>query len=82
MRSSGLELATFEGKPVGRKGRRLRALASGLSGFALGLGYGWALVDEDQLGWHDRMTGTLLKSSSQRSAFSTQPHDGMEKCGW
>ena len=60
---TALELATLEGKAVGRKGRRLRALSSGLSGFSLGLGYGWALVDEDQLGWHDRMTGTLMKSS-------------------
>lgn len=65
MRLSGLELATFDGGPVRCKMRRLRALASGLSGFSLGLGYGWALVDEDQLGWHDRMTGTLLKSSGR-----------------
>lgn len=73
MRLTQLELATFDGGPVGRKQRRLRALASGLSGFSLGLGYGWALVDEDQLGWHDRMTGTLMKSSSQPPAISTQP---------
>ncbi|HEX7284637.1 MAG TPA: RDD family protein [Candidatus Angelobacter sp.] len=57
-----LELSTFAGHAVGRSGRKLRVLAGAVSGFSLGLGFAWALVDEDQLGWHDRMTGTVVRS--------------------
>jgi len=67
MRLAQLELATFEGRPVGAYARRWRALASTLSALSVGLGYAWALVDEDQLGWHDRITGTLVRSAHERS---------------
>ena len=63
MRFADLELATFEGKPASPTDRRCRALASMLSAFSLGFGYAWALIDEDQLGWHDRITGTLVRAS-------------------
>lgn len=63
MHLAHLELANFDGKPVSGFDRRCRAVASALSGFSLGLGFLWALVDEDQLGWHDRMTKTLIRSS-------------------
>jgi uncharacterized RDD family membrane protein YckC len=68
-----LKLSTFAGEAVGRKGRRMRVLAGAVSAFSLGLGFAWALVDEDQLGWHDRMTGTLVRSSNQHSALGIQP---------
>jgi hypothetical protein len=29
----------------------------------MGLGFAWALVDEDCLGWHDRITRTYLRRS-------------------
>jgi uncharacterized RDD family membrane protein YckC len=67
MRLAELELVTLEGKPASRHACRCRALASTLSGLAIGLGYAWALVDEDQLGWHDRITGTLVCSPGERS---------------
>jgi uncharacterized RDD family membrane protein YckC len=70
MSLSGLELCTFAGDRASMFVRRCRALACGLSLFSVGLGYAWALVDEDQLGWHDRMTGTCLKE--KQSAVSTQ----------
>lgn len=70
MKLAQLELCTFEGKPVSLTARRSRALASALSGFAIGLGYFWAFFDEDRLGWHDRISQTYLKSSVQQSAFS------------
>jgi uncharacterized RDD family membrane protein YckC len=60
---SGLQLRTFAGERASLFARRCRALACGLSLFSVGLGYAWALVDEDQLGWHDRMTGTCLRST-------------------
>ncbi len=55
---AGLSLAAFEGEPVGRSLRRWRALALALSSVSLGLGFVWALVDEDTLCWHDRITRT------------------------
>ena len=68
MHLAQLDLAKFDGKPVSTFDRRCRAVASALSGFSLGLGFLWALVDEDQLGWHDRMTKTLIKSSIHQTA--------------
>jgi len=61
MQLAQLELCTFRGEPVPLSVRRWRALASVLSAFALGLGFAWAFVDEDTLGWHDRMTQTCLR---------------------
>lgn len=65
---SQLELVTFDGKRPRLITRRFRALACVISAGSLGLGYGWAFIDEDQLGWHDRMTQTLLRESSQEVA--------------
>jgi uncharacterized RDD family membrane protein YckC len=64
MQLAQLELCTFEGGPVTPSLRRWRALASLLSALALGLGFAWALIDEDTLGWHDRITQTHLKRSN------------------
>lgn len=72
MRFAQLELVTFEGKPVSSDARRWRAMASTLSAVSVGLGYAWALVDEDQLGWHDRISGTLLHSSAEQSSHGTE----------
>jgi uncharacterized RDD family membrane protein YckC len=65
MRFAQLELATFDGKPLTVMTRRCRAAASALSAASIGLGYAWAFVDEDRLGWHDRITRTLLRSSTE-----------------
>ncbi|HET9789804.1 MAG TPA: RDD family protein [Candidatus Angelobacter sp.] len=72
MHLAQLELARFDGKPVSVFDRRCRAVASALSGFSLGLGFLWALVDEDQLGWHDRMTRTLIRSSAHQPAVARE----------
>jgi len=61
MRMAQLELCTFQGKPVSISLRRWRALASLLSCCSLGLGFAWALIDEDMLGWHDRITQTHVR---------------------
>ena len=73
MRLAQLELCTFEGTPTSMFARQCRALACALSCFSIGLGYAWALVDEDRLGWHDRISRTHLRASTQHSAFGTQP---------
>ena len=72
MRMAQLELCTFEGKATTMFDRQTRAAASALSAFSIGLGYAWALVDEDRLGWHDRISQTHLRSalSNQHSAVS------------
>ena len=72
MRMAQLELCTFEGKETTMFDRQTRAAASALSAFSVGLGYAWALVDEDRLGWHDRISQTHLRAalSSQPSALS------------
>ncbi len=61
MRIAQLELCTFAGTATSMFARQCRALASALSAFSLGLGYAWALVDEDRLGWHDRISQTHLR---------------------
>ncbi len=55
-----LELTRFDGTAAGRRLRRWRVLASFLSAFSLGMGYGWVFLDEDSLCWHDRITHTYL----------------------
>src|SRR5207245_10628642 len=72
MNFAGLELCTFEGKATTMFERQSRAAASALSGFSMGLGYLWALVDEDRVGWHDRISRTHVRPalSSQPSALS------------
>jgi uncharacterized RDD family membrane protein YckC len=72
MTMAQLELCTFAGTNTSIFERQRRALASTLSVYAMGLGFAWALVDEDRLGWHDRISGTHLRTavSTQPSAFS------------
>jgi uncharacterized RDD family membrane protein YckC len=60
LRAAGLELARFDGTSATRSLRRWRVLASYLSGASLGMGFVWALVDEDALCWHDRITHTYF----------------------
>jgi len=64
MHLAQLELCTFKGDSVSLPLRRWRALASMLSAFALGLGFAWSFVDEDTLGWHDRMTQTYVRKAA------------------
>jgi uncharacterized RDD family membrane protein YckC len=61
LQMTGLRLTTFDGNPVPRRLRRWRALATMVSCASLGLGFLWALVDEDGLGWHDRITRTCVR---------------------
>lgn len=60
MQASGLRLMTFAGEPPSTALLRWRALAIVLSFAALGMGFLWALIDDDRLCWHDRITHTYL----------------------
>lgn len=62
MQASGLRVTTFLNQTPSRKLMRCRALATVLSYAAMGMGFAWALIDEDQLCWHDRITHTYLTS--------------------
>ncbi|MBI3666056.1 MAG: RDD family protein [Acidobacteria bacterium] len=56
----GFHVLDYDGNPP-RAGRRLvRALGALLSAAALGLGYLWAMADEEALTWHDRMSKTFV----------------------
>jgi uncharacterized RDD family membrane protein YckC len=63
MRAAGLVLTDFSGAAPSRRVRMVRAFALVLSFAAVCLGFIWALIDEDHLGWHDRITHTYLRES-------------------
>ncbi len=56
MRHARIALCTFEEENPTRAAMRRRVAAMLLSAFPLGLGYLWAWLDDDRLGWHDRLT--------------------------
>lgn len=62
MRFAKIALCTFEDENPGRKTLQHRIGALFLAALPLGLGFLWALLDEDRLGWHDRMTRTYQRS--------------------
>jgi uncharacterized RDD family membrane protein YckC len=62
MQASGLRVTTFLNETPSRNLMRCRALATVLSYAAMGMGFAWALIDEDRLCWHDRITHTYLTS--------------------
>lgn len=62
MRYARIALCTFEDENPTRRAMRVRIVFLLLSGLALGLGFLWALFDENALGWHDRITQTYQRS--------------------
>jgi uncharacterized RDD family membrane protein YckC len=56
MRCARIALCTFDDENPTRKAMRRRILAVLLSACPLGLGLLWATLDEERLGWHDRIT--------------------------
>jgi uncharacterized RDD family membrane protein YckC len=72
MRSAGLEVCNLAGERPSRFARRSRGPATMISALSLGVGFVWAFIDEDTLGWHDRISGTYMRSSTQRSAISNR----------
>lgn len=62
MRYARIALCTFDDENPDRKSLQRRVGACCLSALPLGLGLLWALLDDDRLGWHDRMTRTYQRS--------------------
>ena len=59
MSMRGIRLSTFDGQTPQWKQRRRRARFMFISFAAVTLGFLWALVDEDALCWHDRISRTF-----------------------
>lgn len=59
MRFAGLRLVDFDGRRPDREQRGIRQIASLLSLLSAGLGLVWALVDEENLTWHDHISKTF-----------------------
>jgi uncharacterized RDD family membrane protein YckC len=59
MRFAGLRLVDFDGRRPVRQQRTVRLAASVLSIVSAGLGLVWALVDEENLTWHDHISKTF-----------------------
>jgi len=59
MRFAGLRLVDFDGRTPKRDRRILRQFAGLLSLVSAGVGLAWALVDEENLTWHDHISRTF-----------------------
>lgn len=59
MRSTDLQLVTFDGLPVEGRTRAVRLAATWLSFCSGGLGLIWALADEENLTWQDHISKTF-----------------------
>jgi uncharacterized RDD family membrane protein YckC len=56
MRYARIGLCTFGDRNPSRKAMRRRIFATLLAVFPVGLGLLWACLDDERLGWHDRMS--------------------------
>jgi hypothetical protein len=62
LRYARIGLCSFSDENPTRAAMRRRALAMMLSAAPLGLGFLWAWLDEDGLGWHDRISRMYQRS--------------------
>jgi len=62
MRYARIGLCTFSDDNPTRAAMRRRILAVLLSACPLGLGFLWAWLDEEGLGWHDRISRMYQRS--------------------
>ncbi|MBV8115898.1 MAG: RDD family protein [Silvibacterium sp.] len=62
MRYAQIALCTFDDENPTRRAMQMRIAALFLSAMPVGLGFLWALFDEDTLGWHDRISRTYQRS--------------------
>ena len=62
MRYARIGLCTFEDENPTRLAMLRRIPATMVAGVPLGLGFLWACLDDDRLGWHDRLSGMYQRS--------------------
>jgi uncharacterized RDD family membrane protein YckC len=58
---ANVAFCTFDDTIPSRATRMRRAAGLLLSMISMGMGFAWALLDEDRLGWHDRISRTYLR---------------------
>ncbi len=63
MKYARLALCTFEGGSPTRAQRYARLAALLLSVLPVGLGFAWAIFDDEHMTWHDRISRTYLRIS-------------------
>jgi uncharacterized RDD family membrane protein YckC len=56
----GLQVLNFDGEFPNAAQRRNRALGTLLSAASLGIGFAWAVADDQNLTWHDRISKTFV----------------------
>ena len=62
MRFARIALCTCSDENPVRSAMRRRLLSTALSALPLGIGVLWAFVDEDNLSWHDRLSGMYQRA--------------------
>ena len=62
MRYARIALCTFNDENPTRAAIRRRLLFTALAALPLGIGLLWAFLDEDRLGWHDRLSSMYQRS--------------------
>lgn len=62
MRYARIALCTFSDQNPTRSAMRRRLFAMVLSACPLGIGFLWACLDDDRLGWHDRISRMYQRS--------------------
>jgi uncharacterized RDD family membrane protein YckC len=62
MRYARIALCTFADDNPTRSAMRRRILAGVLAACPLGIGFLWAWLDDDGLGWHDRISRMYQRS--------------------
>ncbi len=63
MKYARLSLCTFDGGTPTRAQRYARLAALLLSILPVGLGFAWAIFDDEHMTWHDRISRTYLRVS-------------------
>jgi uncharacterized RDD family membrane protein YckC len=62
MRYARIGLCTFNDENPSRAAMRRRLFAMALSACPIGIGFLWACLDDDKLGWHDRISRMYQRS--------------------
>jgi uncharacterized RDD family membrane protein YckC/ribosomal protein L40E len=73
----GLQVMSFSGEPPTPRQLLLRSAGYMLSAGTCLIGFLWALWDEDQLTWHDRLSKTYL--SSAQTYAEVEPHSAAHR---
>jgi uncharacterized RDD family membrane protein YckC len=69
----GLQVMSFSGEPPTPRQMLLRSAGYMLSAGMCLIGFLWALWDEDQLTWHDRLSKTYLSSAQTYAEVESHP---------